>query len=46
LRRLYGLDPPTTEDLLADLWDWYVDELNTELADYFRRPRPGIGPPS
>jgi hypothetical protein len=46
LGRLYGLDPPTTEDLLADLWDWYVDELNTELADYFRRPHPGIGPPS
>lgn|SRR5512132_3372871 len=40
LGRLYGLDPLTTEDLLADLWDWYVGELNTEMADYFRRLRP------
>lgn len=38
--RLYGLDPPTTGELLAELWDWYVGELNTELADYFRRLRP------
>jgi putative hydrolase of the HAD superfamily len=37
---LYGLDPPTTGELLADLWDWYVGELNTELAEYFRRLRP------
>jgi hypothetical protein len=36
LGRLYGLDQPTTEELLVDLWDWYVGELNTELADYFQ----------
>jgi putative hydrolase of the HAD superfamily len=40
LGRLYGLDQPTTEELLVDLWDWYVGELNTEMADYFRRLRP------
>jgi epoxide hydrolase-like predicted phosphatase len=37
---LYGLDQPTIEELLVDLWDWYVGELNTELADYFQRLRP------
>jgi HAD superfamily hydrolase (TIGR01509 family) len=36
LGRLYGLDQPTTEELLVDLWDWYVGEL----ADYFQRLRP------
>jgi epoxide hydrolase-like predicted phosphatase len=40
LGRLYGLDQPTTAELLADLWDWYVGELNTELADYCQRLRP------
>ena len=40
LGRLYGLDQPTTAELLVDLWDWYVGELNTELADYFQRLRP------
>jgi putative hydrolase of the HAD superfamily len=40
LDRLYGLDQPTTEDLLGDLWDWYVGALNTEMADYFQRLRP------
>ncbi len=40
LGRLYGLDEPTTDELLAELWDWYVGELNTEMADYFRRLRP------
>jgi epoxide hydrolase-like predicted phosphatase len=40
LGKLYGLDQPTSEELLADLWDWYVGELNTELASYFRRLRP------
>ena len=40
LGRLYGLDQPTTEVLLTELWDWYVGELNTELADYFQRLRP------
>ena len=38
--RLYGLDRPTTEGLLGDLWDWYVGELNSELASYFQRLRP------
>jgi FMN phosphatase YigB (HAD superfamily) len=40
LGRLYGLDQPTTEALLVDLWDWYVGELNTEVADYRQRLRP------
>jgi epoxide hydrolase-like predicted phosphatase len=40
LGRLYGLDQPSTSELLADLWDWYVGELNTELAGYLRRLRP------
>jgi epoxide hydrolase-like predicted phosphatase len=40
LGRLYGLDQPTTEELLVDLWDWYVGELNIEMADYFQRLRP------
>ena len=40
LGRLYGLEQPTTEELLADLWDWYVGELNTEMAQYFQRLRP------
>jgi epoxide hydrolase-like predicted phosphatase len=40
LGRLYGLDQPTTEELLGDLWDWYVGELNTELADYFQGLQP------
>ena len=39
LGRLYGLDQPTTGELLVDLWDWYVGELNTEMADYFQRLR-------
>jgi epoxide hydrolase-like predicted phosphatase len=39
LGRLYGLDQPATGELLADLWDWYVGELNTEMADYFERLR-------
>ena len=38
--QLYGLDQAMTEELLADLWDWYVGELNTEIADYFQRLRP------
>jgi epoxide hydrolase-like predicted phosphatase len=37
---LYGLDDPTTAELLEDLWDWYVGELNTEMTDYFQRLRP------
>jgi epoxide hydrolase-like predicted phosphatase len=40
LGALYGLDRRTTEELLADLWDWYVGELNTELAGFFRCLRP------
>jgi epoxide hydrolase-like predicted phosphatase len=40
LGRLYGLDEPATEELLAELWDWYSGELNTEMADYFQRLRP------
>ena len=40
LGRLYGLDRPTTEELLAGLWDWYVGELNTGMAAYFQRLRP------
>ena len=40
LGRLYGLDRAATRELLADLWDWYVGELNTDMADYFRRLRP------
>jgi epoxide hydrolase-like predicted phosphatase len=40
LGRLYRLDQPTTEELLVDLWDWYVGELNTEMADYCQRLRP------
>jgi epoxide hydrolase-like predicted phosphatase len=40
LGRLYGLNEPATNELLAELWDWYVGELNTEMADYFRRLRP------
>jgi epoxide hydrolase-like predicted phosphatase len=40
LGRLYGLHQPTTEALLVDLWDWYVGELNIEMADYLQRLRP------
>jgi len=40
LGRLYGLDRPTTEELLAELWDWYVGELNTGMAAYFQGLRP------
>jgi epoxide hydrolase-like predicted phosphatase len=40
LGKLYGLDQPTTGELLKDLWDWYVGELNTEMTDYFQRLRP------
>jgi epoxide hydrolase-like predicted phosphatase len=40
LGRLYGLDQPTTAELLEDLWHWYVGELNAEMTDYFRRLRP------
>lgn len=40
LGRLYGLDESATEELHADLWDWYLGELNTEMADYFQRLRP------
>jgi epoxide hydrolase-like predicted phosphatase len=40
LGRVYGLDRPTIEELLADLWGWYVGELNTEMADCFQRLRP------
>src|SRR4029453_9834943 len=37
---LFGLVQPTTDELLTDLWDWYVGELNTELADYLEQLRP------
>ena len=40
LGRLYGLAQPTTDELLVDLWGWYVGELNAEMADYFQRLRP------
>ena len=40
LGKLYGLDQPTTGELLEDLWDWYVGELNTEVTDYFQSLRP------
>jgi hypothetical protein len=40
LGRLYGLAQLTTEELLVDLWGWYVGELNAEMADYFQRLRP------
>jgi epoxide hydrolase-like predicted phosphatase len=40
LGRLYGLDRPATEELLAELWDWYVGELNSTMAAYFQRLRP------
>jgi putative hydrolase of the HAD superfamily len=40
LGRLYGLDESATEELLAELWDWYSGELNIEMADYFQRLRP------
>lgn len=40
LGRLFGLDQRTTGELLGDLWEWYVGELNTELAGYFQRLRP------
>jgi epoxide hydrolase-like predicted phosphatase len=40
LAELYGLDRRTTDELLDDLWDWYVGELNAEMADYFQRLRP------
>jgi putative hydrolase of the HAD superfamily len=43
LGRLYGLDESATEELLAELWDWYSGELNTEMADYFQRLRPRYG---
>lgn len=39
LGRLYGLDRPATEELLAELWDWYVGELNSTMAAYFQRLR-------
>jgi epoxide hydrolase-like predicted phosphatase len=40
LAALYGLDADAAGELLADLWDWYVGALNTELASWFRRLRP------
>jgi epoxide hydrolase-like predicted phosphatase len=40
LGRLDGLDESATEELLAELWDWYSGELNIEMADYFQRLRP------
>jgi epoxide hydrolase-like predicted phosphatase len=40
LGRLSGLDRPATEELLAELWDWYVGELNSTMAAYFQRLRP------
>src|SRR4029453_3090029 len=40
LGQLYGLDRGTTEELIAELWDWYVGEVNTERGDYFQRLRP------
>ena len=40
LAELYGLDRDATGELLADLWDWYAGELNTEMAEYLRRLRP------
>jgi epoxide hydrolase-like predicted phosphatase len=40
LGRLYGLDEPTTGELLEDLWDWYVGELNTGMVGYFQQLRP------
>jgi epoxide hydrolase-like predicted phosphatase len=40
LGRLYGLEQPATEELLVELWDWYVGGLNSKMADYLRRLRP------
>jgi HAD superfamily hydrolase (TIGR01509 family) len=40
LAELYGLDRRGIDELLEDLWDWYVGELNAEMADYFRGLRP------
>ena len=37
---LYGLDQGATDELLDDLWDWYVGEPNTEMIGYFRGLRP------
>jgi epoxide hydrolase-like predicted phosphatase len=40
LAELYGLDRRGIDELLEDLWDWYVGELNAEMADHFRGLRP------
>jgi putative hydrolase of the HAD superfamily len=40
LGELYGMDRPLLEEFVADQWDWYVGELDAEVAGYFRRLRP------
>jgi putative hydrolase of the HAD superfamily len=40
LAGLYGLDRRSTEELLDELWDWYIGELNIEMARYFQLLRP------
>lgn len=40
MAKLYRLDQAMLDELTRDMWEWYVGELNTELASYFRRLRP------
>jgi putative hydrolase of the HAD superfamily len=40
LGELYGLDGPLLDEFLADQWDWYAGELDTEVASYFESLRP------
>lgn len=40
LAELYGMDRRTLEEFVADQWDWYMGELNTEIASYFQGLRP------
>lgn len=40
LGELYGLDGPLLDEFVADQWDWYVGELDVEVAGYFRALRP------
>jgi putative hydrolase of the HAD superfamily len=40
LSSAYDLDVAVTEELMADFWDWYCGELDTELVAFFAGLRP------
>ncbi|MEJ7629718.1 MAG: HAD family phosphatase [Nocardioidaceae bacterium] len=36
----FGFSDAAADEFMADMWDWYCGELDTELVDYLRGLRP------